>query len=58
MGKNNITGDTLINKKPSKEYDDGYDRIFRKDKGKELEGKEKAPVRGPDKTKSTLLSSS
>lgn len=58
MGKNDITGDTLVSKVQNKAYDDGYDRIFGKNKAKELEDKEKAPIKEPDKTKSTLLSSS
>ena len=30
MGVNDVTGDRISSKKPSKKYDDGYDRIFRK----------------------------
>ena len=32
MGKNDITGDSLTSKSPSKAYDDGWDRIFGKKK--------------------------
>lgn len=32
MGKNDITGDNLTSKSPSKAYDDGWDRIFGKKK--------------------------
>lgn len=35
MSKNDITGDSLTSKSPSKAYDDGWDRIFGKKK-KEL----------------------
>lgn len=32
MSKNDITGDNLTSKAPSKAYDDGWDRIFGKKK--------------------------
>lgn len=35
MSKNDITGDNLTSKAPNKAYDDGWDRIFGKEK-KEL----------------------
>jgi hypothetical protein len=31
MSKNDITGDNIISKAPSKAYEDNYDRIFRKE---------------------------
>ena len=34
--KNNITGDTLISKPNSKEYEDGYDLVFRKENIKQI----------------------
>lgn len=51
MSKNDITGDTIISKKPSKEYDDGYDRIFKVNKEDTLEDSVKKLEKYLDKCK-------
>ena len=38
--RNEVTGDKLQTKIPSKEYKDNYDAIFRKDKQEETKGEQ------------------
>ena len=51
MSVNDITGDRITSKKPSKKYDDGFDRIFRIGKHDTLEDSVKQLEQYLDKCK-------
>jgi hypothetical protein len=45
---NGITGDSLINKPNTKEFEENFDRIFRKEKQKEIDKRFKDGINKPN----------